>query len=156
MLQFPYQDEPVPTPPLPSLPPSTTLRWRPLIPVTLIGPTGKRRFFSRALLDPGADDTIFPLALAAVLDVRLRIDAGHAIRWRGQAHPLRFGDVQLELSDGTDVWSWPAIVGFSSASIRCPILGLAGCLQFFDARFRGQDTLVELETNPSFLGIITP
>ena len=65
MLQFPYQSEPLIGPPPPSLPASALIRWRPLIPVTLIGPGGKRRPFTRALLDTGSDDTIFPMAAAA-------------------------------------------------------------------------------------------
>jgi hypothetical protein len=60
MLQFPYRQEPIHGPPPPSLPPSATVRWRPLVPVTIIGPTGTRHFFPRALLDLGADDTVFP------------------------------------------------------------------------------------------------
>jgi hypothetical protein len=61
----------------------------------VIGPTGKRRFFPRAVLDPGADDTVFPLALAGLLGVALRADSGHALRWRGQGYPLRFGDFAI-------------------------------------------------------------
>lgn len=52
MLRFAYQDEPLAGRPPPSLPASATVRWRPLIPVTIVGPTAKRRVFSRALLDP--------------------------------------------------------------------------------------------------------
>ena len=39
MLRFPYQDEPLGSRPPPSLPASATVRWRPLLPVTVIGPT---------------------------------------------------------------------------------------------------------------------
>lgn len=156
MLRFPYQDEPLQGTPPPSLPPGTANRWRPLIPLTVIGPTGQWRTFVRALLDPGADDTVLPLALASLLGVVLRPDGGHGLRWRGQGFSLRFGDVDLELSDGSQVWRWPAVVGFSPAPIRYPILGLAGCLQFFDARYRGLDRIVELETNSSYPGTTAP
>lgn len=57
MLRFPYQDEPLSGPPPPSLPSSARVRWRPLVPVAIIGPKASRRTFSRAVLDPGADDT---------------------------------------------------------------------------------------------------
>ena len=43
MLQFAYQDEALGGRPPPSLPASATVRWRPLVPVTLLGPTGRRR-----------------------------------------------------------------------------------------------------------------
>jgi hypothetical protein len=151
MLQFPYQDEPLGSPAPPSLPAAATVRWRPLVPVTILAPGG-RRFFPRAVLDPGADDTIFPLALAGLLGVPLRPDLGHGVRWRGQGFSLRFGDIDLELSDGLQIWQWPTVVGFSNAPLRYPILGLAGCLQFFDARFRGDDRLVELEINRAYPG----
>lgn len=152
MLRFPYQDEPLSARPPPSLPPATTMRWRPLVPVTIIGPTAKRRVFSRAVLDPGADDTTFPLTIANLIDVTLRPDSGHNLRWRGQSYSLRFGDIELELSDGIEVRRWPAIVGFSLAPLRYPILGLSGCLQFFDARYLGATRLVELDPNLTFPG----
>ena len=154
MLQFSYQDEPLSGPPPPSLPPMSTVRWRPLIPAIVLGPTGKQRIFARAVLDPGADDTVFPLALAGLLGVPLRTHIGHGLRWRGQAYPLRFGDVELELSDGVQVCRWPAVIGFSQAPMRYPILGLSGCLQFFDASFFGEDRVVRLEVNRSFPGTI--
>jgi hypothetical protein len=154
MLQFPYQEELLTGPVPPSLPAGSTSRWRPLVPVALIRPAGRRRLFSRALLDPGADDTVFPLGIAGPIGVMLRADTGHGIRWRGQGYPLRFGDVELELSDDTAVWRWPAVVGFSPAPLRYPILGVCGCLQFFDAWFRGADRQVEIALNPSYPGTV--
>ena len=102
MIEFRYQDEPLTGPPPPSLPPASTVRWRPLVPVRIFGPAGKQRVFSRAVLDPGADDSVFPLAVANVLAVNLRAPSGHGLRWRGQAYALRFGDAELELSDGSE------------------------------------------------------
>jgi hypothetical protein len=152
MLRFPYQDELLTGPAPPSLPAGATVRWRPLVPVEIIGPTGLSRQFSRAVVDPAADDTIFPLDTAQRIGARLLLDTGHRVRWRGQAHPLRFGGVELVLDDGNSVWRWPAVVGFSPAPLRYPILGTAGCLQFIDGRFLGADQLVELETNRSYPG----
>lgn len=120
MLQVAYQDEPLSGPPPPSLPSSSAVRWRPLVPVLIVGLTGKQRFFSRAVLDPGADDTVFPLAIANLLGVSLHAPTGHGLRWRGQAHPLRFGNVDLELSDGIEVRRWPAVIAFSPAPPRRP------------------------------------
>jgi hypothetical protein len=105
-------------------------------------------------LGPGADDTVFPLALAGILGVNLRTHIGHALRWRGQAYPLRFGDVELELSDGIQICRWPAVIGFSQTPLRYPILGLSGCLQYFDATYLGEDRFVQLEANRSFGGSI--
>ena len=103
--------------------------------------------FGRAVLDPAADDTVFPLDTAARLGIPLRPSTGHGVRSRGQLHPPRFGDATLLLTDNVSVWRWPAVVGFSPAPIRYPILGQAGCLQFSDARFLGADLMIELDTN---------
>jgi hypothetical protein len=154
MLEFPYQDEPLAGPPPPTLPATAKVRWRPLVPVTIIGSSGKRRFFPRAVLDPGADDTVFPLAILALLGIVPRPDSGHGLRWRGQPYPLRFADVALELSDGHAVWQWSTVAAFSQAPLRYPILGLGGCLQFFDARYLGDKRIVELQTNPTYAGTI--
>jgi hypothetical protein len=108
-------------------------------------------------LDTGADDTLFPLDVATYIGAVLRPDRGFGIRWRGQPYQLRFGDVELELSDGTgSAYRWPATVGFSPAPLRYPLLGNASCLCFFDARFCGGDRLVEIEVNRSYPGITTP
>jgi hypothetical protein len=122
----------------------------------VLGPTGIRHFFPRALLDPGSDDTIFSVDTATLLGVTMLTDSGHAVRWRGQRFSLRFGNVDLEITDSLQILTWNAVVGFSPAPIRYPLLGLAGCLQFFDARFRGHSQLVEMEPNSAFGGAVIP
>jgi hypothetical protein len=104
-------------------------------------------------LDTGADDTVFPLSIAKAVGVTLVPVGGYGLRWRGQSHPLLFGAVELELVDSSGaVCRWPAVVGFSPAPIRYPILGQAGCLNFFDARFLGEDRIVEVEANRAYPG----
>jgi hypothetical protein len=152
MLRFPYQTEPLTGPAPPSLPPGTLVRWRPLVPVTIIGPGGLQRDFGRAILDDASDDTVFPLDVAVGIGVRLHPDTGHRVRWRGQLHALRFGQVELVLTDNHTTWRWPAMVGFPPSPLRYPLLGQAGCLQFMDARFLGADLVAELETNRTVPG----
>jgi hypothetical protein len=101
-------------------------------------------------LDPGSDDTIFPLDAADLIRARLRSAAKHSVRWRGRRYALAFGDVQLELIGDAEIWRWPAVIGFSDAPIRYPLLGIAGCLQFFNATFLGEERLVELQRNQSY------
>ena len=153
MLSFPYPDEPLASPPPPSLPAGATVRWRPLVPVRVLGPGGQSRSFARAVFDPCADDTVLPMGLATVLGIPLRSASGHVVRWRGQAFPLRFGRVELELSEDQGAfWRWPAVVSFSPAPILYPILGTCGCLQFSAPRFRGEDRVMEIDTNRSYPG----
>jgi hypothetical protein len=150
MLVFPYLTEPLGGPAPHSLAAGATERWRPLVPLSAIGPKGLVRQFGRALVDSGADDTVLPLAVVGRLGVALLPDTGHRIRWRGQPHPLRFGRVVLGLSDGQTTYEWPAVVAFSPAPIAYPLLGNAGCLEFFDVRFRGAARVVELVPNGSY------
>jgi hypothetical protein len=153
MLRFPYLDEPLTGPAPPSLRAGVSVRWRPLIPVSIIGPGGIMWDFGRAVLDPAADDTVFPADTAARIGARLHPDTGHRVRWRGQLHPLRFATVELLLTDNLGTLRWSAVVGFSPAPLRYPILGQSGCLQFLDANFLGADRWVELTTNPTFAGM---
>ena len=147
MLRFPYLDEPLLGPAPPSMPATAIVR-RPWAHRT--SPT-----IGRAVADPTADDTVFPLDTARRIGAGLRADSGHRVRWRGQLYPLRFGDVELLLSDNVFARRRPAVVAFSPAPIRYPILGQGGCLQFMDAYFLGADLVVELETNPSYPGTTT-
>ena len=143
MLRFPYLPELV----------GTAVRWRPLTRVDIIGPAGRRRY--KALFDPGSDDTVFPMAIVRSLGVTLRRDTGEKLRWRGLLYDLRLGDVELALTDNVSMWQWPASVAFSPAPMPYVLLGYRGCLQFFDATFRGDDRLVEISDNRSYPGTIT-
>ena len=150
ILRFPWLDEPLRGPAPPSLPPGTTSRWRPLVPVRIYGPSGIRLQFGRALIDPGADDTIFPLDVATLLNIGLYPPTAHMMRWRGGQYALSFGDVELELADDDGVAvRWAATMAFTKAPIRYPLLGVAGCIQFFDTRLSGEDRLVEIEPGQS-------
>ena len=155
MLQFPYQPVPLIGTPPPSLPATTTAHWRPFVPMTIIAPSGRSRTFNRVLVDPGSDDTVFPMAIVSRLHVTLRPDTAHRLRWRGQLYELRFGDVDLQMTDDVTTYRWPATVGFSDAPIPYRILGYAGCLQFFDVTFRGDERFVELEPNRLYPGATT-
>jgi hypothetical protein len=151
ILRFPYLQELLRGMPPPSLPKAATARWRPLVPITIYGPSGGSLAFGRALLDTGADDSIFPITVANALGVTFLPITGHAMIWRGQQFTLRYGQVDLELIDDTgNALRWTAPVAFTGANVRYPLLGVCGCLEFLDARFRGKDRVVELEPNAAF------
>jgi hypothetical protein len=67
---------------------------------------------------------------------------------------MQLGIVELELTDGSAGYQWQTTVGFSAAPIAYALLGIRGCLQFFDAIFCGKDLAVELTINRSFQGTV--
>jgi hypothetical protein len=56
------------------------------------------------------------------------------------------------LTDGKESREWPAIVGFTPARIPYPMLGFAGCLQFFTTTFHGDLEAVDLTINRLYPG----
>jgi hypothetical protein len=127
-------------------------RPRPLLYVSLIGPSDTR--VRLALLDTGADDTVFPAALAAVVGVDLtNAPSGGGAGVGRVAAALRYAEVRLRITDGLERREWPARIGFTAAPIQQPLLGFAGFLQFFTARFHGELEKVELTINSLYPGV---
>ena len=126
-------------------------RPRPLVLVSLGGPQGV--FVQHALLDTGADDTVFPerAAIKAGIDLT-NAPAGNLRGVGGGAGRLRYAQVKLRLSDGRESREWTAWVGFTAAPLTQPLLGYAGCLQFFHANFLGDQEAVELTVNSRYAG----
>ncbi len=65
---------------------------------------------------------------------------------------VRYAAVELRLTDGQEFRRWPAWVAFTAAHLKHPLLGFAGCLQFFGAFFRGDREEVELAVNALYPG----
>ncbi len=128
-------------------------RWsrpRPMILVSVMGPTLTHPIEGR--LDTGADDTIFPDHFAARIGVNLpRRAAGQATTADMTISSVRYAPVTLRLTDGVERREWPAWVGFSP-TIRRPLFGFAGFLQFFTATFHGDREQVELTINSLYPG----
>lgn len=136
--------------PLPSLL-GRSGRPRPLISVCMIGPSDS--WIEDALLDTGADDTVFSERAAAFIGLDLTnapVGGGGGIA--APPVPLRYALVTLRLAAGRERRQWKAWVGFTAAPLRQPLLGFAGCLQFFDANFRGSREEVELTINVNYPG----
>lgn len=128
-----------------------TVRPRPIIPVTIIGPTGSR--IREAILDTASDDTVFPESLAA----QIGVDLSAAPSGRGSGVglvtvPLRYAEVTLRIATNQEHREWQAWVSFTSGSLRRPILGFAGFLQFFAATFHGDVEEVELRVDGLYPG----
>lgn len=129
-------------------------RWvrpRPLVAVTILGPSGSRA--RDAILDTAADDTVFPETLAPLLGLDLtQAPPGSGSGAGGRPVPWRYAQITLRLTDGRERRQWPAWVGFTPVPLLYPMLGFAGCLQFFTASFYGDHEEVELEINRLYPG----
>ncbi len=126
-------------------------RARPIVTVTLIGPAGSVPIDS--LLDTAADDTVFSERTAATLGIDLtNAPAGICEGVGSGPVPVRFAEVTLRLADNQEQREWKALVAFTAARLRYPMLGFAGCLQFFTATFRGDLEEVELTVNGLYQG----
>ena len=122
-----------------------------MIPVTLIVPT--RTKLAIALLDTGAEDTVFPESYA----MQLGIDLTNAPTGEGQGASgiplsLRYVNLTLRIADNNEQREWPAIVAFAPLQNQLPLLGFAGFLQYFTACFHGDLEFVELTVNALYPG----
>ena len=152
MIRIPYRPHALKQPAPPTLSAGTTHRFRPQLAVRLFGPGGRWRDFRSALVDTGADDTIFPADAATLIGAALLPGTGHAVQWRGATYSLRFAQVELQIGAGVVTFRWPAVVAFCAAPVPYPLLGNSGFLEFFDATFSGADHILELAPTASFPG----
>lgn len=122
---------------------------RPIVTVRISGLTGHARW--DALVDTGADETIFPLSMAELIGIKLDEEVTSvAAGISGDRLKIHYGEVGLEIeADGTRV-AWRTTVGFvdfGRADDEVIILGHGGCLDYFTATFDGENSLLELMPN---------
>lgn len=128
-----------------------SVRPRPIVAVTVTGPSGSR--LREALLDTGADDTLFPASVAAHIGIDLSAaPVGFGTGVGAAVVSIRYAEVALRIASPNECREWTAMVGFTSAKLRQPILGFAGFLQYFTATFRGDREEFELATNSLYAG----
>ena len=127
------------------------VRYRPIVPIQIIGPQVLPPF--DACIDSAADDTVFPLRLARRLGINLTAAPEGKVQPVGQiALTVKYARATLLLADGFESCQWEAIVAFADSPLRWALLGHAGFLQFFDTNLRGALRDVLLVPNTSFLG----
>jgi hypothetical protein len=128
-----------------------TVRSRPIIGVAVVG--SRASWSLDALLDTGAEDTVFPDWIANLIGLDLtNAPTGSAGGVGGGMAILRYARVTLRIADQNEHREWQAWVGFTSAKIRLPLLGVAGFLQYFTAAFYGDREEVELVVNGQYPG----
>lgn len=148
-MRFAYLDVPYAHPIVPLR--GRRSRPRTVIPVRLEGPAGTLPL--DAFLDTGADDTVFPDRVAAALGIDLSAAGiGLSRGVGGQQIAIRYTTVKIRLTDYHETRDWEAIVGFAPLGNSLPMLGFAGCLEYFTATFHGDREEVELTVTPLYPG----
>lgn len=132
-------------------------RWvrpRPIVVVGGEGPSGSQA--REALVDCGADDTVFPLAIAEEIGIDLdNAPSGEASTATQELAAVSYAEVTLRLANHGGTYQWPAKVGFTNAPLKRPLLGFAGCLQFFTTTMYGEQESLVLEPNNLFPGTVS-
>jgi hypothetical protein len=122
--------------------------FRPEVRIAVHGSKGSCDFI--ALVDTGADNTIFPESIARDLGIPLVAGKGPAATaFGGEKIALSYADVPLELVQENESLKWMARVYFvaDGESKETLILGHQGFLDFFTATFHGEECALELEAN---------
>ena len=125
---------------------------RPEVTITIHGPSGRASVL--ALVDSGADNTIFPLKFSRMLGIETTKGKGPgALAFGGQQIALSYAEVLLVLRDRESAFRWRTRVYFSDSPTdenQTAVLGHEGFLEFFDATFLGEECVLELVPNESF------
>jgi hypothetical protein len=129
------------------------IRYRPIMAVRVSGPGGA--WIVDSLLDSGSDDTIFPEWIAPMVGIDLNLAAALDIHLAGRGKPIRcrYHVATLRITDGKqETLQWGTMIGFVAVPLKCPLLGHAGFLEYFDVTFQGADHFVDLSANWAFPG----
>ena len=127
--------------------PERSVLYRPVVPVRYAGPHGAVDFY--ALLDTGADESYITEELADELGVTPVSETRHGVNTASGAMAVWYGRLTVEVTDGVDRYSFPAVVGVVSGEWDEAILGHVGFLEHFDATFSYADKCVTLTTRMS-------
>jgi len=140
----PYQVRLVQSEPLVSV-------WRPTTYVFLHGPLGTVRL--NALVDSGADQTLFPMQFADALGITLDRERAGAIRGvSGSPITVYPADVEIELTNLKESYRWSATVRFAPGNNI--LLGHLGCLEFFTLTLDHHGRSFELAPNSCYPGLV--
>jgi hypothetical protein len=144
-LRFSYQ--PFDVDPTPAMPDASVV-YRPVIPVTFSGRARSPVIWS--LLDTGADESYITEEMADFLGVERMGDETFAVESASGEMPVRYGDCDLEIQQGSESFRWRISIGIVPQIWSEAILGHAGFLHFFDATYSFADKSIELRLRTPF------
>lgn len=141
-MKFPYRRYEVrPTP----AQPEATVLHRPVIPFRLTGPSASVEYYG--LLDTGADESYITQEMAELLDVTPDSTDIYTVESASGDMPVQYGRATIAVEQGSERYSWDAVVGIVPEPWPEAILGHVGCLQYFEAIYSYEHCVVELLRN---------
>ncbi len=138
-MRFSYQ--PYDVKPTPATPGASNIH-RPVIPVRISGRASSAIIWS--LLDTGADESYITEEMAEYLGVESIGEETYGIESASGEVSARYGICNLEVRQSGEVFARRVTIGIVPETWSEPILGHAGFLEFFDARFSHAEKTVEL------------
>lgn len=119
-------------------------RNRPIIPLVLESAVGDRTLVD-ALVDTGADITIFSEAIAETLGIDLSGVPESPIRSPlGHAGTYRAIELTLELRRYPNILRWTGLVGFVPPRLQYALLGTRGFFEFFAVHYDSSQGFLEI------------
>lgn len=127
---------------------------RPMLKVHVYGSRQDGEYFG--LVDTGADNTILPSSFATKLGIETSPCEGPAPTAYGGANiPVRFGDVEFEVSDSEDSYRWVGrvlVYEIAGDGEELIVFGYQGFLEEFLASFDSETETLELIPNEFVIG----
>lgn len=141
-MRFPYGEYPIT--PRPTLPEGGTI-FRPVIPLSFTGSRGSKLFYG--LVDTGADETVLTQQMADLIGIESPQEKNFSAISASGKFPIWYAKITLEISLGDESYHWETTVAVADQMWEEAILGHLGFLNYFDAKFFGEDHLIELARN---------
>jgi hypothetical protein len=126
-----------------------TRRYKPIVPILVNGP--RAQLLEQAVVDTGADDVVFPIAVASSIGIDLSVATPAYCKGIGspQSVLVLFAPVILTLNDGKEQCRWYAVVGFTQVPLQFGLFGIAGGLEHFRTTLDVVDQQIIIEPKPT-------
>ena len=132
----------LPSEPSPAFPQRHSVLY-PIIPIRIINPNDPNKLIDiRAMIDSGADVSIFPGSLGRVIGLNIENDKIEIIKGIGGQEIITYlHEIIFEIGG----WKYPSITCFSSDEITFPVLGRNGFFDLFEIKFDFRKEIIELK-----------
>jgi predicted aspartyl protease len=119
--------------------------YRPVIPVRVFGAEDWLDIY--ALVDTGADESYVTEEMAETIGIQPISNELFVVESASGSIEVPYAEVPIQINDGIEDYRWSAVVGIVAEPWPEAILGHAGFLQYFDAKFSHSRGTLNLNRN---------